>query len=160
MKLSGIYIWLLNTTKLPGGKSFKLSNRGNRASLWKELPAVKKSDFWESLQISHNFKGNFNQNNINKNNFNQKLMFFDFINILTLLMEYRKTDLSGSEGEEFLWWTTSICTLKKNQIPPFDGVITPLFIVLNIPKMTLKMKEKPKSRNFIIFLQEISQRTF
>ena len=85
-----------------GGKSFGSSNRENRASLWKEFPAVITSNFLESLQISHNFKGNFNQNNINKKNFNQKLMFFDFIYILTLLLECRVTDLSGSEREEFL----------------------------------------------------------
>ena len=30
-------------------------------------------------------------------------------------MEYRVTDLSGSEREEFLGWTAIICTLKKNQ---------------------------------------------
>ena len=87
---------------MPGGKSLRPSNRENRASLWEEFPAVIKSNFLESLQISHNFKGNFNQNNINKKNFNQKLMFFDFIYILTLLLEYRVTDLSGSEREEFL----------------------------------------------------------
>ena len=86
---------------MPGGKSLRPSNRENRASLWEEFPAVIKSNFLESLQISHNFKGNFNQNN-NKKNFNQKLMFFDFIYILTLLLEYRVTDLSGSEREEFL----------------------------------------------------------
>ena len=45
---------------MPGGKSFGPSNRENRASLWEESPAVKKSNFLESLQISHNFKGNFN----------------------------------------------------------------------------------------------------
>ena len=33
-------------------------------------------------------------------------------------------------------------------IPPFDGVITPLFIVLKIPKMTLKMKEKAQKFKF------------
>ena len=87
---------------MPGGKCFGPSNRENRASLWEEFPAVKKSNFLESLQISDNFKGNFNQNNINKKNFNQKLMFFDFIYILTLLLEYIVTDLSGSEREEFL----------------------------------------------------------
>ena len=59
MKLSGIIIWFLRNTKMPGGKSFELSNRENRASLWEEFPAVRKSDFLESLQISHNFKGNF-----------------------------------------------------------------------------------------------------
>ena len=85
-----------------GGKSFGSSNRENRASLWEEFPAVITSNFLESLQISHNFKGNFNQNNINKKNFNQKLMFFDFIYILTLLLGYRVTDLSGSEREELL----------------------------------------------------------
>ena len=113
MKLSGIIIWLLRNTKMLGGKSFGPSNRENRASLWEEFPAVK--IILESLQISHNFKCNFNQNNINKKNFNQKLMFFDFIYILTLLLEYRVRDLSGSEREEFLWWTATICTLKKNQ---------------------------------------------
>ena len=87
---------------MPGGKSFGSSNLENQASLWEEFPAVKKSNFLESLQISHNFKGNFNQNNINKNNFNRKLMFFDFIYILTLLLEYRVTDLSGPDREEFL----------------------------------------------------------
>ena len=87
---------------MPGGKSFGPSNRETLASLWEEFPAVKKSNFLESLQISHNFKGNFNQSNINKKNFDQKLMFFDFIYILTLLLEYRVTDLSGSEREEFL----------------------------------------------------------
>ena len=87
---------------MPGGKIFGPSNWENRASLWEEFPGVKKSNFLESLQISHNFTGNFNQNNINKKNFNQKLMFFDFIYILTLLLEYRVTDLSGSEREEFL----------------------------------------------------------
>ena len=87
---------------MPGGKSFGPSNRENWTSLWEEFPAVKKSNFLESLQILHNFKGNFNQNNINKKNFNQKLMFFDFIYILTVLLEYRVTDLSGSEREEFL----------------------------------------------------------
>ena len=71
---------------MPGGKRFGPSNRENRASLWEEFPAVKKSNFLESLQISHNFKSNFNQDNINKKNFNQKLMFFDFIYILTLLL--------------------------------------------------------------------------
>ena len=76
---------------------------------------LRSKHFLESLQISHNFKGNFNQNNINKKNFNQKLMFFDFIYILTLLLEYRVTDLSGSEREEFLWWTATVWTLKKNQ---------------------------------------------
>ena len=81
---------------MPGGKSFGPSNRENRASLWEEFPAVKKSNFLESLQISHNFKGNFNQNNINKKNFNEKWMFFDFIYILTLLLECRVTDLPGS----------------------------------------------------------------
>ena len=118
--------------------------------------------FLESLQISHNFNGNINQNNINKKSFNQKLMFFDFIYILALLLEYKVMDLSGSEREEFLWWTGTICTLKKkiSMIPPFDGIITPLFIVLNIPNMTLKMKEKPKSLNFVIILQEICQKTF
>ena len=85
-----------------GGKSFGSSNRENRASLWEEFPAVITSNFLESLQISHNFKGNFNQNNINKKNFNQKLMFFDFIYILTLLLGYRVTGLSGSEREELL----------------------------------------------------------
>ena len=85
-----------------GGKSFGPSNRENWASLSEEFLAVKKSNFLESLQISHNFKGNFNQNNINKKNFNQKLMFFDFIYILTLLLGYRVTDLSGSEREELL----------------------------------------------------------
>ena len=49
---------------------------------------------------------------------------------------------------------------KISMIPPFDGIITPLFIVLNIPNMTLKMKEKPKSLNFVIILQEICQKTF
>ena len=102
MKLSGIIVWLLRNTKMLGGKSFGPSNRENRVSLWEEFPAVKKSNFLEFLQISHNFKGNFNQNNINKKNFNQKLMFFDSIYILTLLLEYRVTDLSGSEREEFL----------------------------------------------------------
>ena len=90
---------------MTGGKSFGPSNRENRTSLWEEFPAVKKS----------NFKGNFNQNNINKKNFNQKLMFFDFIYISTLLLEYRVTDLSGSEREDFFGWTATICTLKKNQ---------------------------------------------
>ena len=61
-----------------------------------------KIHFPESLQILHNSKGNFNQNNINEKNFNQKLMFFDFIYILTLLLGYRVTDLSGSEREELL----------------------------------------------------------
>ena len=51
---------------MPGGKSFGLSNWENRASLWEEFPTVKKSNFLESLQISHSFKGNFDQNNINK----------------------------------------------------------------------------------------------
>ena len=102
MKLSEIIIWLLRNTKIPGGKCFGLSNRENRASLREEFPAVKKSNFLGSLQISHNFKGNFNQNNINKNNFDQKLMLFDFTYILTLLLEYRVTDLSGSERKEFL----------------------------------------------------------
>ena len=102
MKLSGIIIWLLRNTKILGGKSFGLSDRENWASVWEEFPGVKKSNFLESLQISHNFKGCFNQNNINKKNFSQKLMFFDFIYILTLLLEYRVTDLSGSEQEEFL----------------------------------------------------------
>ena len=70
-------------------------------------------------------------------------------------------DLSGSEREMFSCWTATICTLKKiSVIPPFDGVITPFVIVLNIPKKTLKMKEKPKSRNFVIFLLEICHRTF
>ena len=146
---------------MPGGKIFGHSNWENRASLWEEFPGVKKSNFLESLQISHNFTGNFNQSNINKKNFNQKLMFFDFIYILTLLLDYRVTDLSGSEREQFLWWTATICTLKKNQ---HDTVFWwrrhSIFIVLNIPKVTLKMKEKPKSRNFVIFLQEICQRTF
>ena len=87
---------------MPGGKIFGHSNWENRASLCEEFPGVKKSNFLESLQISHNFTGNFNQSNINKKNFNQKLMFFDFIYILTLLLEYRVTDLSGSEREEFL----------------------------------------------------------
>ena len=87
---------------MPRGKSFGPSNWENWASLWEEFPAVKKSNFLESLQILHNFKGNFNQNNINKKNFNQKLMFFDFIYILTLPLAYRVTDLSGSEREEFL----------------------------------------------------------
>ena len=87
---------------MPEGKRFGPSNRENRASLWEEFPAVKKSNFLESLQISDNFKGNFNQNNINKKNFNQKLMFFDFIYILTLLLQYRVMDLSGSGREEFL----------------------------------------------------------
>ena len=82
---------------MPGDKRFGPSNRENQVSLWEEFPAVKKSNFVESLQISHNFKAIFNQNNINKKNFNQKLMFFDFIYILTLLLEYRVTDLSGSE---------------------------------------------------------------
>ena len=85
---------------MPEGKRSGPSNRENRASLWEEFPAVKKSNFLESLQISHNFKGNFNQNNINKKNFNQKLMFFDFIYILTLLLQYRVMDLSGSGREE------------------------------------------------------------
>ena len=85
---------------MPEGKRFGPSNRENGASLWEEFPAVKKSNFLESLQISHNFKGNFNQNNINKKNFNQKLMFFDFIYILTLLLQYRVMDLSGSGREE------------------------------------------------------------
>ena len=102
MKLSGIIIWLLRNTKMPGSKSFGPSNQENWASLWEEFPAVEKSNFLESLQISHNFKGNFNQNNINKKNFDQKLMFFDFIYILTLLLEYRVTGLSGSERQEFL----------------------------------------------------------
>ena len=115
MKLSGIIIWLLRNTKMPGGKIFGAWNWENQASLWEEFPGVKKSNFLESLQISHNFTGNFNQSNINKKNFNQKLMFFDFIYILTLLLDYRVTDLSGSEREQFLWWTATICTLKKNQ---------------------------------------------
>ena len=102
MKLSGIIIWLLRNTKMPGSKSFGTSNQENWASLWEEFPAVEKSNFLESLQISHNFNGNFNQNNINKKNFDQKLMFFDFVYILTLLLEYRVTDLSGSERQEFL----------------------------------------------------------
>ena len=102
MKLSGIIIWLLRNTKMPGGKSFGPSNRKNLASLWEKFPVVKKSNFLDSLQTSHNFRGNFNQNNINEKNFNQKLMFFDFIYILTLLLECRVTDLSGSEREEFL----------------------------------------------------------
>ena len=85
---------------MPGGKSFGPTNQENRISLCEEFPAVKKSNFLESLQISHNFKGNFNQNNINKKNFNQKLMFFDFIYILTLLLQYRVMDLSGSGREE------------------------------------------------------------
>ena len=71
--------------------------------------------FLESLQTSHNFNGNINQNNINKKSFNQKLMFFDFIYILALLLKYRVMDLSGLERQEFLWWTGTICTLKKNQ---------------------------------------------
>ena len=74
-----------------------------------------KIHFSESWQILHNSKGNFNQNNINEKNFNQKLMFFDFIFILTLLLECIVTDLSGSEREKFLWWTATICTLKKNE---------------------------------------------
>ena len=115
MKLSGTIIWLLRNTKMHGDKSFGPWNWENRASLWEEFLAVKKSNFLESFQISHSFKGNFNQNNINKRNLNQKLMFFDFIYILTLLLEYRVTDLSGSEREELLWWTATICTLKKNQ---------------------------------------------
>ena len=115
MKLSGIIIWLLRNTKMPGGKSFGPSNRKNLASLWEKFPVVKKSNFLDSLQTSHNFRGNFNQNSINEKNFNQKLMFFDFIYILTLLLECRVTDLSGSEREEFLWWTATICTLKKSQ---------------------------------------------
>ena len=102
MKLSGITIWLSRNTKMPGGKNFGSSNWENRASLWEEFPAVKKSNFLESSEISHSFKGDFNQNSINKKNFNKKLMFFDFIYILTLLLEYRLTDLSGSEREEFL----------------------------------------------------------
>ena len=77
---------------MPEGKRFGPSNRENRASLWEEFPAVQFFRIFE----------NFNQNNINKKNFNQKLMFFDFIYILTLLLEYRVTDLSGSEREEFL----------------------------------------------------------
>ena len=96
-----------------------------------------KIQFFRILQISHNYKGNFNQNNINKKNFNQKLMFFDFIYILTLLLEYRVTDLSGSEPPYVLWKKIII-------IPPFDGIITPLFIVLNIPKLTLKMRKAQK----------------
>ena len=87
---------------MPGGKIFGASNWENRASLCEEFPGVKKSNFLESLQISHNFTSNSNQNNINKKNFNQKLMFFDFIYILMLLLEYRVTDLSGSEREQFL----------------------------------------------------------
>ena len=87
---------------MPAGKSFRPSNKQNWASLWEEFPAIKKSSFLESLQISHNFNGNFNQNNTYKKKFNQKLLFFDFIYILTLLLEYRVTDLSGSEREEFL----------------------------------------------------------
>ena len=102
MKLSGIIIWLLRNTKMPGGKSFGPSNRENLASLWEKFPVVKKSNFLDSLQTSHNFRGNFNQNNINEKNFNQKLMFFDFIFILTLLLECRVTGLSGSEREKFL----------------------------------------------------------
>ena len=102
MKLSGIIIWLLRNTKMPGGKNFGPSNRENLASLWEKFPVVKKSNFLDSLQTSHNFRGNFNQNNINEKNFNQKLMFFDFIFILTLLLECRVTGLSGSEREKFL----------------------------------------------------------
>ena len=115
MKLSGIIIWLLRNTKMPRGKSFGPSNRENWSSLWEKFPVVKKFNFLDSLQTSHNFRGNFNQNNINKKNFNQKLMLFDFIYILTLLLECRVTDLSGSERQEFLWWTATICTLKKSQ---------------------------------------------
>ena len=86
---------------MPGGKSFGPSNRENWTSLWEEFPAVKKSNFLESLQILHNFKGNFNQNNINKKNFNQKLMFFDFIYILTLLLEYRVVLIYLIQSESF-----------------------------------------------------------
>ena len=102
LELPGIIISLLRNTKMPAGKSFRPSNKQNWASLWEEFPAIKKSSFLESLQISHNFNGNFNQNNTYKKKFNQKLLFFDFIYILTLLLEYRVTDLSGSEREEFL----------------------------------------------------------
>ena len=61
MKLSGIIIWLLRNTKMPEGKRFGPSNRKNRASLWEEFHAVKRSNFLESLQISHNIKDNISE---------------------------------------------------------------------------------------------------
>ena len=74
-----------------GGKNFGPSNPESWASLWEEFSPVKKFNFLESLQISHNLKGNFNQ----------KLMLFDFIYILSLLLEYRVVLIYLIQSESF-----------------------------------------------------------